>query len=190
MLNIHNIQLTSTGRIRRNAEHFDDEGIFLGGEANDPQFSLRKGDRFFRLSSGGLEHNLWTFVALNDPAAEIGRKDTEVTGVAEPAYTFSLDGSGSITVVAQGFRNTAPGTFLSDARLRLVRNGLPVGDDEPVQLGSTVVTWAEVEVEGPEDVFELYVLAGQNNFGGQIIPVSCTAEWISIRARQELVRFS
>lgn len=190
MLSIHNIQLTSTGRIRRDAENFDDEGIFLGGEANNPQFSLRKGDRFFRLSSGGLEHNLWTFVALNDPAAEIGRNDTDVTGVAHPAYTFSLDGSGTVTIVAQGRRGAAPGTFLTDARLRLVRNGLAVEDDKAVQLGSTVVTWEGVDVDGPEDVFELYVLAGQNDFGGTIVPAQCTAEWISIRARLELVRFS
>src|SRR5690606_34373053 len=123
------IVLTSTGRIRRNATNFGDEGIFIGGAANNPQFSLRKGNRFFRLSAAGLEHNLWQFTAINDPAAEIGRNDTDYTGIAEPAYTFSLDGSGSITVVAQGFRNTAPGTFLSDARLRLMRNGRQIGNE-------------------------------------------------------------
>lgn len=48
--------LSAEGRIRRNAEHFDDQGIFIGGQADSPQFSIRQGNQYLRYEPAtGLE---------------------------------------------------------------------------------------------------------------------------------------
>jgi hypothetical protein len=123
-------------------------------------------------------------VANADVGAELVRSDVDRTApnaTELTAYTFTVRGTGTITVVV---RARADASSVGGQHVRVERNGTTIVGSSALPADNTYAeyTFADISVTSLDDVFTVILQGSQDEFNSY----QADADWMSVRARLQL----